>query len=428
MSPDPFADIVNMARAALETDVRADVTTPLGTATVLSSFPVSSLSGLVVRSLAHRTDDVAAAARHHEQALRSLSAERLLLSVGCDRGFRMEDIVLMRIAAPQHHHAAIESWWRRRLGATPQMEWVNDEHHFTSAVFASRGQMLTSQRTVYRQEPVLGNRIRVEAFELHVTEHCNLRCAHCCNMSPYLSSKTLSPAAIAATLTKMATVLHADVFKIMGGEPLLHPNITEVLHAVKASGVGDVVRLFTNGLLLTTMDDHFWRALDHLTISSYDSAPVRADHLAIIEDKAQQFDVVLNVKPVDAFSQVMHHIRRDDDEAVQYTWNQCWLRHRCLVVRDERFYICTRAAYLTDLHDRVALTNPFDDPDRRRHEDSVSIHEPNLAEHMLALLNRSQPLHSCRFCLGGDGPREVHQQLRRADVASGRLHRLPIVT
>jgi organic radical activating enzyme len=317
------------------------------------------------------------------------------------------------------------AWWRRRLPEAT-IECVAADHSQVIAVFADRGQVPTSQRTTYRVETSL-ERIRVEAFELHVTEHCNLRCTHCCNMSPYLSEKTLAPSAIAATLAKMASVLHADVFKIMGGEPLLHPEITEVLHTVRRSGVGDVVRLFTNGLLLTTMDDHFWRALDQLTISTYSSAPVRPEHLAIIEEKAQQFDVVLNIKPVDAFSQVMHAERRDDVAAVQQTYNQCWLRHRCLVVRDERFYICTRAAYLADMHNRLALMAPFPNPATLRNEDSVDIHDPDLSDRVLSLLNREVPLHACRFCLGGDGPREPHSQLRRDDVAAGRLRRLPII-
>jgi hypothetical protein len=195
---------------------------------------------------------------------------------------------------------------------------------------------------------------------------------------------------------------------------------------VRASGVADVVRLFSNGLLLSKMDDDFWRALDHLTVSSYSSAPVKPAHLAWIEEKARAFDVVLNVKPVAHFSQVMYDARRRDAQAVQKTWQNCWLRHRCLVARDGRFYICTRAAYLTDLHSHVELGEPYSDPARRRQEDSVALDDPQLGDKMLALLNRDEPLHSCRFCLGGDGPRERHTQLSREDVRSGRLRRLPL--
>ena len=418
--------LLQAARAVLATDafVGQAIAVAAGRASLLR---LNDRRCLAIRTRAIASTTIAESARAAEIDLRLLSSESLLLPAGLGQGFRIEDIVVLQLAAPAAIIAGIEAWWRRRLVPEVVVDVVVADDVVVAAVFAERGEVPTSQRTEYRKEPSLGGRARVEAFELHVTEHCNLRCAHCCNTSPYLSHKTLAPTQIASTLSRMSKVLHADVFKIMGGEPLLHPEITEVLRVVKASGVGDVVRLFTNGLLLHKMDDAFWRELDHLTVSSYTSAPVKPDHVQLIEEKAREFDVVLNIKPVDAFSQVMHNVQRHDVAAIQKTWEHCWLRHRCLVARDGRFFICTRSAYLTDMHDRVALTEPFADPARRRDEDSVAVDDPDLADKVLALLNRSEPLHACRFCLGGDGPREKHTQLSRDDVAAGRLRRLPIL-
>lgn len=372
-----------------------------------------------------RSENASADSRDEEIALRALSSESVLMPAGLGQGFRMEDLVLLELGGPAQLADTRAHWWRRRLTRETEVYARPQDLLSARAVFAARGVVPASQRKRYTLEPETG-KARVEAFELHVTEHCNLRCAHCCNTSPYLPEKTLSPEQIARTLHTMAGVLHADVFKIMGGEPLLHPRITEVLRVVRESGIGDVVRLFTNGLLLSKMDDDFWRALDHLTISSYSSAPVKPAHLALFEEKARRFDVVLNVKPVDSFSQVMHDVRRDDPAEVQKTWESCWLRHRCLVARDGRFYICTRAAYLEELHTHVELTGPYPDPARRREEDSVALDDTALGDKLLALLNRQTPLNSCRFCLGGDGPRDPHTQLSRADVRAGRLRRLPL--
>jgi organic radical activating enzyme len=375
--------------------------------------------------------DVGVVMRQLEVELRNLSSESALKAVGIERGFRMEDLVVLQVNLPPEAHDEARRWWRRRLVQETAIDCdapsVSMPTPALAAVFSSRGATEASQREEYRPDEALGGRIRLEAFELHVTEHCNLRCAHCCNTSPYLDEKSLTPSAIAQTLHTMSGVIHADVFKIMGGEPLLHPEITEVIRVVRRSGIGDVVRLFTNGLLLHRMDDAFWRALDHLTISSYDSAPVRPEHLRLIEEKARQFDVVLNVKNVDAFSHVMNDVRQRDDSIVYETWKRCWLRHRCLVARDGRFYSCTRAAYLPELHERLTLTDPYRDPEARRDADSVAIDDDDLAAKVLALLNRDTPVNACRFCLGGDGPRERHRQLSRDDVKEGRLRSLPVI-
>jgi organic radical activating enzyme len=370
---------------------------------------------------------IASVARQTEVALRELSSEKHLVRVNYGRGFRIEDVLLLELEGTEEALPALRSWWRRRLLPETIIDTHPSELFRARAVFTERGVVPTSQRKVYSPDPARGGRIRVEAFELHVTEHCNLRCEHCCNSSPYLPHKALTLEGITETLSAMSEVIYADVFKIMGGEPLLHPRISEVLRVVKESGVSDVVRLFTNGLLLSKMKDDFWRELDQLTVSSYASAPVRRDQLAYIEHKAHEFDVILNIKPVEHFSQVAHDARREDQAEVEKTWQKCWLRHRCLVAREGRFYICTRAAYLDELHQHVALDQPFADPQRMRSEDSVALDDPDLQAKMLALLNRDRALHSCQFCLGGEGPREVHAQLTRADVKAGRLRRLQVL-
>jgi hypothetical protein len=80
------------------------------------------------------------------------------------------------------------------------------------------------------------------------------------NMSPYLDARHLSVEQIETKCRLMARHLDVDVFKIMGGEPLLHPEITRILEVLKTTGISRTIRLFTNGLLLHRMDDAFWRA------------------------------------------------------------------------------------------------------------------------------------------------------------------------
>jgi organic radical activating enzyme len=264
-------------------------------------------------------------------------------------------------------------------------------------------------------------RVRVEAFELHVAEHCNLRCANCCNMSPLVRERTLSVDEVAAFTRRMASVLVADVVKIMGGEPLLHPDLPGVLRALRTSGIGDRVRLFTNGLLLAAQPDAFWEGLDELTISSYASAPVKPAVLELARARARRHDFVLNVKPVGEFTQVLSPRYQADDARTAETYQRCWLRHRCLVVRGRRFYMCTRAAYASEFLETVAHEPPTAPLDRSG--DGISIDEPDLATALEAYMNRETPLGACRYCFGGDGATETHYQLTRDEVAAGVLSR-----
>ena len=352
-------------------------------------------------------------------ALRHASSNAELSPRGIEPAFRVEDLVEVEARVPGVDGARAERWLRRRL-ANETVVHARDAEGVgrLAASFARRGALPTSQRARYERA---GGRVRVEAFELHVVEHCNLRCAHCCNMSPYLAERTLSVDEVDEMCRTMAAHLEVDVFKIMGGEPLLHPDIAAVLDAIRRSGISGKIRLFTNGLLLHAMGDDFWRALDELTISSYASAKVKPAHLEAAREKARAFDVVLNVKPVAEFSEVMKGRREDDGRAVKRTYEQCWLRHRCMVVRGGKFFTCTRAAYAEEFHRDVLKGAYPEDLRRARESDGVPITHARFGEALLAYLNRGEPLASCRFCHGGEGPRVPHAQLSKSDVREGRL-------
>ncbi len=193
-------------------------------------------------------------------AVRHASSQRELSSQGVEAAFRLEDTVRARVTVSAEERGAVDRWLRRRLAAHAAIGVrVADppDGCRLEATLARRGTLSTSQRRRYER---VDGRIRVEAFELHVVEHCNLRCAHCCNMSPYVDEATLSVDAIERMCRSMAEHLEVDVFKIMGGEPLLHPDIAGALRAVRRSGISGTVRLFTNGLLLHRMDEAFWDA------------------------------------------------------------------------------------------------------------------------------------------------------------------------
>jgi hypothetical protein len=143
-------------------------------------------------------------------------------------------------------------------------------------------------------------------------------------------------------------------------------------------------------------------------------------------DRARRHDFVLNVKPVDEFTQVLSPRYQADDAATRRTFERCWLRHRRLVVRGTQFYTCTRAAYAADFLAHVAHEAPPVPLDRSR--DGLPLDTPDLAGALEVYLNRDEPLGACRYCFGGDGASEPHYQLTRAEVAAGVMsRRLPVV-
>lgn len=354
---------------------------------------------------------------HAFAALRALSARENVARLGRDQGYRVEDVV--RLDALGLRHDELERarrWLGRRLPPHASVSCTAGERPLSlRARIAPRG---PEGSRAYEVGP--DGRVAVESVELHVVEHCNLRCAQCCNVSPYLPVRALSVAEVRATCERLREVVRPDVLKIMGGEPLLHPDVGGLLRAVRESGVAPRMRLFTNGLLLRDLDDAAFAELDELTVSSYASAPVRPELLAETEARAQRFDVVLNVKRVDTFSTVLSAEARAPAEA-QAAYDTCWLRHRCLVVRGGVFYKCTRAAYHADYHARVDVEQRDHAAEATQRSLGLRLDDPTFASRLAGYLGSPERLASCTHCHGSSGPLAPHVQLRKRDAQQGRL-------
>lgn len=262
---------------------------------------------------------------------------------------------------------------------------------------------------------VEGGRVHTRSLEAHVVDHCNLTCAECCSLSPLLPARFTSPAALADDLALATRVLAPRVFKLVGGEPLLHPEIVELARVARRSGIAPRVSLTTNGLLLPRMPDALWEELDALTISRYPAPVLPAALVADVEAKAARFGVRLNWKQQDAFVTMSLPARRDDDAETARIFARCWLRERCHLVRDGRFYTCTRPVHLQ------TLLGPSED----LAADGLPLADCT-AEAVLAYLQREPPLAACAHCAGGDAAMAPHRLLPAAELRRLRGPSLPL--
>jgi molybdenum cofactor biosynthesis enzyme MoaA len=64
----------------------------------------------------------------------------------------------------------------------------------------------------------------------------------------------------------LAACYRVESLKLLGGEPLLHSGLLDVINAVVEAGISDKVCVVTNGVLLPRMKDEFWGAVDEVWI------------------------------------------------------------------------------------------------------------------------------------------------------------------
>lgn len=227
-------------------------------------------------------------------------------------------------------------------------------------------------------------------------------------MSPFLQSKLHGEDELERDMGRLATVMHADEVRILGGEPLLNPRIVTILKAAKASGIAGRVVLTTNGLLLHTMADEFWSSVDELRVSLYPGARATERLMDQARKRAAEAGIRLEIADYTTFRVTMVTERQPSDAITKMIFRTCKNAHlyHCHMVRAGWLYKCACPSYLGEFLGKMGQSG-------YQHErDGFDIHgATNLQEQLWRFLTGNQPLDACRHCLGYVGVRQNHHQM-----------------
>ena len=141
--------------------------------------------------------------------------------------------------------------------------------------------------------------LRKPYIDVHVVDHCNLRCRGCVHFAPLAKPRFLDLDAYERDLTAFGAIPgiqeYVQELILMGGEPLLHPKLPEVILVTRTHLPKARITLSSNGLLVRRMDESFWRAMRecniHLYLSPY---PIKVDYTALLK-LAESHGVLANV-------------------------------------------------------------------------------------------------------------------------------------
>src|ERR1700691_3146721 len=164
------------------------------------------------------------------------------------------------------------------------------------------------------------------AAEYNLTEHCNLKCAGCDHSSPLLPTKFADVALFQRDLTVLSQVLHLGELKLLGGEPLLHPDLLEFLRCARASGIAKEITLVTNGLLLHRCDPATFELIDRLWVSLYPSIKLRVG-VRELKSLAKRYSFKLELRRSDTFQTTTINSRHQDAALVRRIFTRCALAH-----------------------------------------------------------------------------------------------------
>lgn len=107
-------------------------------------------------------------------------------------------------------------------------------------------------------------------LEYHIVDHCNLKCNNCLHFCNLINDEIfIETEEIKQDLEELAKKVEIQTIRILGGEPLLHPNVDIFLKNTREIFPNAFIVLVTNGTLLWSQKEIFWETVreNNITIS-----------------------------------------------------------------------------------------------------------------------------------------------------------------
>ncbi len=238
---------------------------------------------------------------------------------------------------------------------------------------------------------------RVLDFEVNLADHCNLNCKCCNHFSPLAEKHFLDIVQYEKDLIRLVELYGENGIgrvMLLGGEPLLNPQIEDIIMLTrKYIGSGNIY-LYTNGLLFSKMAESFWKTCANeqvcIKITKY---PLKFDYdywdSFIKEAKIGLVDINKEASEDEKITYWMP-IKESGGINAYENYGKCYHANHCVVLREGRLYTCPNAAWVDYLNKYFQKSLPELDVN------SISIYEANGKEEIEDFLKRPIPL--CEYC------------------------------
>lgn len=258
------------------------------------------------------------------------------------------------------------------------------EHYYAPGFVSRAGWLEYRWRRVLRRPP------RLHRVVIHLTDHCNLNCKGCSHFSNLAAPAFADPDRLDAELERLAALFEVTEVYLLGGEPLLHPELETLLRSARRRLPRAKLILLTNGILLPKMGPEFWRTMGEQRITlMYDDYPIQLK-TDLFRERAREHDVEVDVmEHHDEFFKLPIDVSGSQDPADSFA--RCRTVANCPTLRDGRLYPCAYIAYIDLFSERFGVEGLEPGPD-----DSISIFETGDANRIMDFL--LSPVPWCSHC------------------------------
>ncbi|MBN1929930.1 MAG: radical SAM protein [Chlorobiaceae bacterium] len=186
----------------------------------------------------------------------------------------------------------------------------------------------------------------LQYLEFHVTDHCNLKCKACWHYSNIADKFFADPSVFERDMTQLSKIFNnIKTIRLMGGEPLLHPNLSSFIKSARRSFPSAKIDIITNGTLLKKADRTFWDTCreTNTTIALTVYPPTRNTVSHLVE-LANKNNVKLTDSPITwtFFTNINIHGNSDKERA----FKACRKMFYIPFLKDGNIFVCPQPALI----------------------------------------------------------------------------------
>jgi len=225
-------------------------------------------------------------------------------------------------------------------------------------------------------------------FNVDIVDHCDLNCMACEHFSSVAKENIISVEAFHKDMKRLSDILDGEAtVAILGGEPLLHPEVDKIFDIARELFPGQNIFMFTNGLTLDKMTNSFWKSMvDNRIIIRVTKTPalntekaekILESHNAIyfFKDKHKKFTYqYLSMNKVNSLKN-----------------KECEGKY-CCALRDGKLYLCVLPANI------YRFNEYFKTNFKVEKEDYIDIYDPNITKEFIIKKSKKGVMPFCRYC------------------------------
>lgn len=230
-------------------------------------------------------------------------------------------------------------------------------------------------------------------IEYHVCDHCNLNCKCCSHFSPISVRYSVSIEETDENFKKLSQNFDFRFrsLHLLGGEPLLHPQIVEILQIARKYLPNKEIQILTNGILLLKQDDTFFNTVRdnniQIGVTQYPCGVNYDEIKTLLDEKGVNYFFTAYRKSIDKFEKRLLSENEGDNCLKNFLLCKLTVCHQ---LRDGKVFLCPYLAYSNKLNARFGT--------KFKHEkcDYIDISKP--VTRWNVLWKFGLPGRACRYC------------------------------